>query len=102
MVGLSHFAPSLHQAQKWESVLSQGERQMISFARIYLHKPALVFLDESSSALTLTKEREMYKLMKELNIGFITISHRPDNLIEYHQRVLHFKRDGKNYHQEWE
>ena len=102
MVGLSHFTASLHQPQKWESVLSQGERQMISFARIYLHKPALVFLDESSSALTLNKEREMYKLMKQLSIGFITISHRPDNLREYHQRVLHFKRDGYNYHQEWE
>jgi len=102
VVGLGHLVGSLNEKAKWDSVLSQGERQMISFARIHLHKPRLVFLDESSSALTLNREREMYELMLNEHIGFISISHRPDNLKQYHARVLHFKRDGANYWQQWE
>jgi len=102
MVGLGHFVDDLDKSQRWETILSLGERQMISFARIFLQKPSLVFLDEASSALTNEKERQMYELLLELKIPFVSISHRPENLKHFHDRVLNFHRDGLFYWQQWE
>ena len=101
MVGLGHFVDDLDKSDRWEVILSQGERQMISFARIILQKPSLVFLDEASSALTSQKEREMYQLLLQLKIPFVSISHRPENLKQFHDRTLNFHRDGLSYWQQW-
>ena len=102
MVGLGHFVDDSDKSARWEMILSQGERQMISFARIVLQKPSLVFLDEASSALTNEKERQMYELLVKLKIPFVSISHRPENLKQFHDRILNFHRDGLSYWQQWE
>ena len=102
MVGLGHFVDDSDKSARWEMILSQGERQMISFARIILQKPSLVFLDEASSALTNEKERQMYELLVKLKIPFVSISHRPGNLKQFHDRILNFHRDGLSYWQQWE
>jgi ABC-type uncharacterized transport system fused permease/ATPase subunit len=36
---------------EWASVLSLGEQQRLAFARLLLSRPALVLMDESTSAL---------------------------------------------------
>ncbi len=76
---LPNLANELHHATMWSEHLSPGELQRIAFVRVLLHKPDWVFLDESTSALDLTHEQQLYRLLKERlpNCSLISVGHRP-------------------------
>jgi putative ATP-binding cassette transporter len=50
-VGLSALAPRLEEVARWDQVLSNGERQRLAVARLLVHRPQIVILDDSLSAL---------------------------------------------------
>jgi ABC-type transport system involved in cytochrome bd biosynthesis fused ATPase/permease subunit len=52
-VGLGGLVNELNVVQNWSQRLSPGEQQRFAFARIFLLKPALLFLDESRHLLIL-------------------------------------------------
>lgn len=71
----------------WER-LSGGEKQRISFARILLHKPTLLMLDEVTASLDIKSQDELYRaLLNDLpDSTMISISHRTE-LAQYHNRL---------------
>jgi len=77
----------------WGNVLSLGEQQRIAFARLFLRQPQFAFLDEATSALDEKNQEELYHLIKESSIGFISVGHRT-TLIPFHDRLLHLDRSG--------
>lgn len=76
----------------WASVLSLGEQQRVTFARILLNKPAYVILDEATSALDVKNEESLYRQLQETGTTFISVGHRP-SLVDYHQLVLELLED---------
>src|SRR3546814_5159310 len=56
-VGLTEFLGALDVEGRLDKSLSLGQQQLIGFARLLLHKPALVFLDEATSALDRKRTR---------------------------------------------
>ena len=86
---LPNLANELHHATVWSEHLSPGELQRIAFVRVLLHKPDWVVLDESTSALDLAHEKQLYKLLKERlpHCSIISIGHRP-SLDEHHDYVV--------------
>jgi putative ATP-binding cassette transporter len=69
--------------------LSLGEQQRIAFARILLAKPAIVFLDESTSAIDESVEAHLYS---RLRLGrthpiVISVGHR-SVLKNFHNHFL--------------
>lgn len=73
--------------------LSLGEQQRLGFARIVISRPKLVVLDESSSALDLDNETDMYKLIDELGVTCISVGNRP-SLLAFHDQVLRLEENG--------
>ena len=72
---------------EWASVLSLGEQQRLAFARILLAKPRLVLMDESTSALDTSNEKQVYRALRDAGITYVSVGHRP-TLLSFHQRVL--------------
>ncbi|CAF1168247.1 unnamed protein product [Didymodactylos carnosus] len=80
----------------WPAVLSIGEQQRLSFVRLlalfiyttdHRQRSCLVMLDESTSAINIDTELQIYKTMVSLGIWYVTISHR-QSLIDYHHKHL--------------
>ncbi len=51
----------LSSVRDWSDELSVGEQQRVGFARLFLARPLLAVLDESTSALELSSEKHLYK-----------------------------------------
>ena len=86
-------AGGLDAERNWADFLSPGEQQRLAFARLLLHRPAVVFLDEASSALDTVNEELLYQHLSELTITAISVGHRP-SLLKYHERVLRLSGDS--------
>jgi putative ATP-binding cassette transporter len=95
-VALSHLAIRLNDAQDWAKVLSVGEQQRIAFARILVNRPAVVFLDESTSAMDEGLESMLYELLRaELPVAIVvSVSHRT-TVEQFHSRRLELMGDGE-------
>jgi len=57
------------------SNLSTGQKQRLAFARILIHKPEVIILDESLSNIDKDNLKEIHKFLDELNCILIYISH---------------------------
>ena len=88
-VQLGHLAEKLTQENDWTRVLSLGEQQRLSFARVLMHKPLAAFLDEATASMDEGLEDAMYRLLrKELpQTTIISVGHR-STLQTHHQQHL--------------
>ncbi len=57
--------------------LSEGQAQRIAIARAIITRPAVLLLDESTSALDSITEEKVIKNLKEINTTIIMVSHKP-------------------------
>lgn len=71
----------------WADVLSLGEQQRLTFARLLLNKPKYTILDEATSALDLDNEERLYQHLQAIGTTFLSVGHR-SSLANYHQFVL--------------
>ena len=71
-----------------------SEQQRLAFARIVISSPKLVVLDESSSALYLDNEVDMYRLIGEMGATCISVGKRP-TVLEFHDQVHRIQANGK-------
>jgi cell division transport system ATP-binding protein len=77
--------------------LSIGQRQKVALARALAKKPEILLLDEPFSALDETQEREMLKLLGEVNhegTTILAVSHAHEVLHFLPGRVLHLQAEG--------
>ena len=88
-VGLPELVEELDSAQNWAHRLSLGEQQRLAFARVLLTQPAVVFLDEASSALDEACEAMLYRLLRAApwRPTIVSIGHR-STLRAFHDTVM--------------
>ncbi len=88
-VNLGHLQDKLEQENDWTRVLSLGEQQRLSFARLILHKPKVAFLDEATASMDEGLEDAMYRLVRKVlpNTTIISVGHR-STLQPHHQQYL--------------
>jgi len=87
--GLTHLIDRLDEHANWSLALSGGEQQRIGFARVFLHRPDWLFMDETTSALDEQAERALYTLLRERLHGttVISVAHR-STVANFHERRL--------------
>ena len=88
-VQIGHLAEKLTQENDWTRVLSLGEQQRLSFARVLMHKPLAAFLDEATASMDEGLEDAMYRLLREElpQTTIISVGHR-STLQTHHQHHL--------------
>jgi putative ATP-binding cassette transporter len=96
VVQLGHLADRLDEESDWSKTLSPGEQQRLTFGRILLSRPSLIFLDETTSALDEGMEHAMYELVRERLPGctIVTVGHR-STLERLHTDELTLLGDGR-------
>jgi putative ATP-binding cassette transporter len=91
--GLPQLGDRLDEEQHWAQLLSPGEQQRVAFARIFLHRPDWVFLDEATSSLDEASEARLYRTLnaKLPATAVVSVGHRP-TLGEFHGRRMTIER----------
>lgn len=86
---LAFLIPRLHETAVWSDQLSPGEQQRVAFARVLLHEPNWIFLDESTSMLDLNNETHLYQLLRAKlpTATIVSVGHRP-SLHDLHDEVV--------------
>jgi vitamin B12/bleomycin/antimicrobial peptide transport system ATP-binding/permease protein len=86
-VGLGAFVSRFDEPDNWAQRLSLGEQQRLSFARVLLNEPNLIFLDEATSALDEPSEARLYRLLREASWRplIVSIGHR-GTLTQFHDQ----------------
>ncbi len=89
-MGLKHLIPELDHARRWERELSGDEQQSLQFARLLLHKPRWIFINEALDALDEdTRGLVLDVFSSELAEAAILNIGRPDTQNGFFLRVLH-------------
>ncbi|MBC8125880.1 MAG: ABC transporter ATP-binding protein/permease, partial [Gloeobacteraceae cyanobacterium ES-bin-144] len=79
--------------QDWDDLLSIGEQHLLSISRIFLAKPAFVFLDRPGSALPKSQISNILDMLTEQGIGVVILSKNGESRLRY-DAVLEIKADG--------
>ena len=77
---------------RWEDAMSAGEQQRFAFARLLLHRPDYVLMDDLTSELDEVGEAEMMSLFKaELANTAVLGTARRARVSEFYDRTLTLK-----------
>jgi putative ATP-binding cassette transporter len=91
-----HLTDLLDTEGEWSKTLSPGEQQRLAFGRILLARPALIFLDETTTALDEGMEYAMYEYVRERlpESTIVSVGHR-SSLEKLHTNELTLLGDGR-------
>jgi vitamin B12/bleomycin/antimicrobial peptide transport system ATP-binding/permease protein len=92
-VGLGHLIDRIDEEAPWDQTLSGGEKQRLAFARIFLHKPDIIVLDEATAALDPNSQDELMAHLSERpeETTLVSVGHRPE-LEAFHSRKITLER----------
>lgn len=84
--GVGDLVDRLDVEDEWSTALSGGQQQRLGFARVLIHRPDVLLLDDAVSTLEGHEMRELYRLVGERLPSMIVISSgRNAGLADLHQ-----------------
>lgn len=92
LAGLDERFGGFDAEQDWADVLSLGEQQRLTFARLLLNQPKYAILDEATSALDIGNEERLYQHLREKGTTFLSVGHR-STLVSYHKSLLELSQE---------
>jgi len=96
-VGLRHVLERVdfdfNATRRWGEELSVGEQQRIGIARVLVHRPEYVILDEATAANDVTNEQMMYECVQVTCKAWISVGHR-ESIEHFHSHRLRLYGDA--------
>jgi ABC-type dipeptide/oligopeptide/nickel transport system ATPase component len=89
-VGLTYLAKHFdieNDRRDWSRILSLGEQQRLSVARVLYLRPSIAILDESTSAMDEQNEEQCLGALKRCNIVLLSVAHR-STVKKFHDSAL--------------
>jgi len=95
-VGLEHLVDRIDDEAPWDQTLSGGEKQRLAFARIFLHNPDVIILDEATAALDPESQDRLMELLSRQpeNTALVSVGHRPELEAFHNRKVVLERRAG--------
>ncbi len=95
-VGLTHLIDRIEDEAPWDQTLSGGEKQRLAFARIFLHNPDIIVLDEATAALDPKSQDKLMELLSKRpeETTLISVGHRPELEAFHNRKVVLERRKG--------
>jgi putative ATP-binding cassette transporter len=89
-MGLSHLSRWLDRITRWDRELSEPEQQGLAFARVLLHKPRWVFVDEAIESLAPQARKTLFDIFEQ-DWAATTLVHisGPQAKDKFYTRVLY-------------
>lgn len=72
-VGLSHLMPLLDRETRWDRQLNDDELRLLAFARVYLHRPSWVLVDEAFDIMRPAARRRVQALLAHEELKATTV-----------------------------
>ena len=93
-LGLDRLVPLLDESRRWDHELNEDEQQAIAFARLLLHAPGWILVDEALDFIAMdTRERIREVFAHELVHSGVIYIGRADPKGDFFSRVLHLVND---------
>ena len=93
-LGLDRLVPLLEESRRWDHELNEDEQQAIAFARLMLHAPGWILVDEALDFIAVdTRERIRDLFSRELAHSGVIYIGRADPKGGFFSRVLHLVND---------
>jgi putative ATP-binding cassette transporter len=92
-VGLCHLLPAFDREERWDQGLSLEEQQRLAFARLLLHRPSWVLLDDALGALDEEQRRSMLAIFEHelVNAAVVSLGRSPSRN-GFYDRTVYFRR----------
>jgi vitamin B12/bleomycin/antimicrobial peptide transport system ATP-binding/permease protein len=92
--GLEHLIARIDETEQWSSLLSGGEQQRLAFARVLIHPPDILIMDEPTSSLDELSQFRLMEYMRDLLPDTMVIhsGHRP-GLERFHDGEIRLVRE---------
>jgi putative ATP-binding cassette transporter len=95
-VGLERMAAMLNVSKRWDHELNEDEQQTLAFARIVLHAPPWILIDEAIESLDEDSHAHVVDVIeKDLKGTGIVYIGRPDSAVKIFNKTLHLVRDSQ-------
>jgi vitamin B12/bleomycin/antimicrobial peptide transport system ATP-binding/permease protein len=96
LVGLDHLIDRIDEEAPWDQTLSGGEKQRLAFARIILHNPDIIVLDEATAALDPQSQDKLMELLvrQPEHATLISVGHRPELELFHSRKIVLERRRG--------
>lgn len=97
-VGLGRLTTCLDETMRWDRDIAADEQQLLAFARVFLHQPQWVVMDDAASALGAAERRRVFSLMEKIaGLSVIALSRSEDGDPFFTRTIVLIRRNGEKH-----